>query len=60
MMPIQPQRIQQLERQVSILRHQAVRDQMPSIADADGQLADITTKFNTLLAYLKNIGIMSQ
>jgi hypothetical protein len=29
------------------------------IADADGTLGDITSKFNTLLAYLENIGLIA-
>jgi len=29
------------------------------IADADGNLADITTKFNTLLGYLENAGLLA-
>lgn len=31
--------------------------QQASIANADGTLADITTKFNTLLSYLDNLGL---
>ena len=31
--------------------------QQPSIANADGTLADLTTKFNTLLGYLDNLGL---
>ncbi len=31
--------------------------QQPTIADADGTLADITTKFNTLLAQLEALGL---
>lgn len=31
--------------------------QQANIADADGTLADITTKFNTLLGYLDNLGL---
>jgi hypothetical protein len=34
-----------------------VGTQEPHIADADGSLADITTKFNTLLAQLENHGL---
>ena len=33
--------------------------QQATIADADGQLADITTKFNTLLSYLENTGLLA-
>lgn len=33
--------------------------QQAHIADADGQLADITTKFNTLLGYLENLGLIA-
>jgi len=33
--------------------------QQAHIADADGTLADITTKFNTLLSYLENIGLLA-
>jgi hypothetical protein len=33
--------------------------QQAHIADADGQLADITTKFNTLLSYLENTGLLA-
>ena len=29
------------------------------IVDADGTLADITTKFNTLLSYLENYGLIN-
>ena len=29
------------------------------IVDADGTLADITTKFNTLLSYLENYGLLN-
>ena len=31
----------------------------PHIVDADGNLADITTKFNTLLAQLETLGILA-
>ena len=31
----------------------------PHIIDADGSLADLTTKFNTLLAQLEAAGILS-
>lgn len=31
----------------------------PHIADADGTLADLTTKFNTLLGYLENLGLLN-
>lgn len=33
--------------------------QQAHIVDADGQLADITTKFNTLLSYLENTGLLA-
>jgi hypothetical protein len=33
-------------------------DQEDTIADADGTLADITTKFNTLLSQLESRGIL--
>ena len=33
--------------------------QQAHIIDADGQLADITTKFNTLLSYLENNGLLA-
>jgi len=33
--------------------------QQAHITDADGTLADITTKFNTLLGYLENLGLLA-
>ena len=36
----------------------AVQIQQATIADADGTLADITTKFNTLLADLEGYGLL--
>jgi len=33
--------------------------QQAHIADTDGTLADITTKFNTLLSYLENLGLLA-
>jgi len=33
--------------------------QQSHIVDADGTLADITTKFNTLLSYLENLGLLA-
>jgi hypothetical protein len=36
-----------------------VGSQQAEIADADGSLADITTKFNTLLQYLENHGLLA-
>ena len=42
----------------SLWREELAALQQPHIIDADGNLADITTKFNTLLLQLEALGIL--